>query len=133
MLSLAKKLEKHSGKKVYGYLPAETKEIVDALVNELEKDERIAALYDQWYLRKENMADLSPTHIGVIERAAKVPSLSTFVAIANALGVSSDHLLQDVIDNNYESQAQEIARLVSSQSPEMQRKLCKAVQALVEE
>ena len=79
------------------------------------------------------MADLSPTHIGVIERAAKVPSLSTFVAIANALGVSSDHLLQDVIDNNYESQAQEIARLVSSQSPEMQRKLCKAVQALVEE
>lgn len=55
LLSLAKKLEKHSGKKVYGYLPAETKETVDTIVNELEKDERIAALYDQWYLRKENI------------------------------------------------------------------------------
>ena len=34
-------------------------------------------------------AELSPTHIGVIERAAKVPSLSTFVAIANALGIGA--------------------------------------------
>ena len=43
------------------------------------------------------LAELSPTHIGVIERAAKIPSLSTFVAIANALQVSPDYLLQDVI------------------------------------
>lgn len=55
LLSLANQLSKVSGKKVYGYLPADTKAIVDAIVNELEKDERIAALYDQWYIRKENI------------------------------------------------------------------------------
>ena len=78
-------------------------------------------------------AELSPTHIGVIERATKVPSLSTFVALANALGVSADYLLQDVIDQSFESQASELVQLISRQPPEMQRKLYNAVKALVEE
>ena len=44
------------------------------------------------------MADVSSAHIGIIERAVKVPNLATFVSIANALGVSEwyeDMLLVD--------------------------------------
>ena len=46
------------------------------------------------------MVDLSPTHISVIERGVKSPKLETFVRIANALGVSADSLLVDVVENS---------------------------------
>ena len=55
LLSLANRLSTLGGRKIYGYLPADVKATVDAIVNELEKDDRIAALYDLWYIRKENI------------------------------------------------------------------------------
>ncbi len=78
-------------------------------------------------------AEISPTHIGVIERGLKTPNLDTFVAIANALGVSSDALLQDVVDKSCENTATELSALIADQSPEMQRKIYRAVRALVEQ
>ena len=51
---LAERLSKTSGKKVYGYLKADVKALVDDIVSELAADERISALYDLWYQRKEN-------------------------------------------------------------------------------
>ena len=47
--SLAKRLQNTTSKKVYGYLPATSKRLVDAIVDELSKDERIAAAYRLWY------------------------------------------------------------------------------------
>ena len=43
------------------------------------------------------MVELSPTHVSVIERGLKAAKLDTFVAIANALEVSADSLLIDVV------------------------------------
>ena len=43
------------------------------------------------------LVDLSSTHVSVIERGLKVTKLDTFVAIANALDVSADTLLVDVM------------------------------------
>ena len=43
------------------------------------------------------VVNLSPTHVSVIERGLKVAKLDTFVAIANALDVSADSLLIDVV------------------------------------
>ena len=45
---LAERLQNYSGKKVYGYLPPATKRIVDAIVDELAGDERIAEAYSLW-------------------------------------------------------------------------------------
>ena len=45
---LAKRLQEVSGKKVYGYLPPRVKRIVDEIVDELSKDERVAAAYSLW-------------------------------------------------------------------------------------
>lgn len=42
-----------SGKKVYGYLKADVKAIVDSIVDELADDERISGLYELWYEQRE--------------------------------------------------------------------------------
>lgn len=55
LMTLADRLEKTTGKKVYGYLKADVKDIIDSIVDELGKDERIAALYNLWYQKREEM------------------------------------------------------------------------------
>ena len=46
--------------------------------------------------------DLSVNYVGEIERGEKSPALDTFIAIANALEVSADMLLCDVVKASYE-------------------------------
>lgn len=50
---LAGQLSNVKGKKVYGYLRPELKALVNQIVDELAKDERIAQLYDLWYQDKQ--------------------------------------------------------------------------------
>ena len=50
---LAERLSRTKGQKVYGYLKAEVKDLVDAVVRRLSEDPRIASLYDLWYTQKE--------------------------------------------------------------------------------
>ena len=49
----AKRLSHVRGKKVYGYLRPDLKALVNQIVDELAKDERIAQLYDLWYQDKQ--------------------------------------------------------------------------------
>lgn len=55
LLNLADRLSKTSGKKVYGYLKADVKAIIDSIVDEIASDERISALYDLWYEQHESV------------------------------------------------------------------------------
>ena len=55
LTELAKGMEHHKGKAVYGYLNDRMKNLVDAVVDELSSDERIASLYDLWYEKKEEV------------------------------------------------------------------------------
>ena len=55
LMELACRLSKTNGKKVYGYLKSDVKDLVDAIVIELSKDERISALYDLWYEQREEV------------------------------------------------------------------------------
>ena len=45
---LAERLLTVKGRKVYGYLPSKVKTIVDVIVEELAKDERVSAAYETW-------------------------------------------------------------------------------------
>lgn len=45
--------------------------------------------------------NLSTTYIGMVERGEKKPSLETFVRILNALNVSADVVLCDVLNGGY--------------------------------
>ena len=53
--TLAEKLKKHKGKKVYGYLPKSIKNLVNGVVDEIMKDEDLRQLYDLWYVQRENV------------------------------------------------------------------------------
>ena len=53
LLELSKKLSEIGGKKVYGYLNADTKALVDEIVDELAGDERLSQLYELWYQDKD--------------------------------------------------------------------------------
>ena len=44
---------------------------------------------------------LSPNYYGAIERSEKIPSLETFIAIPNALNISADPVLEDVLSIGY--------------------------------
>ena len=46
---LSQRIEKHKGKKVYGYLDKETKKLVDEIVKMIAADEKIYELYDLWH------------------------------------------------------------------------------------
>ena len=48
ILELRKQLDNCKGKKVYGYLPKKTKDIVNEILKELMKDENLSALYNKW-------------------------------------------------------------------------------------
>lgn len=51
--TLSTRLARISGKKQYGYLKSDLKAMVDQIVMELAKDERIQNLYDLWYEQRE--------------------------------------------------------------------------------
>ena len=53
LLELSRALSQTKGKKVYGFLDAETKELVNEIVDELAGDERLSQLYDLWYQDKD--------------------------------------------------------------------------------
>lgn len=53
--ALAEDLKNYKGKKLYGYLPKKAKNLVDGIVEELEKDERIKKLYELWYEQKDKI------------------------------------------------------------------------------
>ena len=55
LFDLNDKLKRTSGKKVYGYLSPEIKAVVNLIVDELEKEERIKLLYELWYAEKDNI------------------------------------------------------------------------------
>ena len=72
-------------------------------------------------MRQEDLAekaDISVNYIGMLERGEKVPSLETFITIANALGVSADMLLKDVLDKGYEVKTSLLSEKLSEVSPE---------------
>ena len=55
LTQLSERLANHKGKKVYGYLDQPSRQLVNSIVDELGKDERISTLYDLWCEQRENV------------------------------------------------------------------------------
>ena len=95
---------------------------------------RIKEAREKRHLTQEELAariDISPTHVSVIERGTKIPRLDTFVAIANALEVSGDALLLDVVDHAAESQASDLSAALEGLPWEEKRRILKVVRTLM--
>lgn len=97
---------------------------------------RIKMARESKNLSQEDLAelvDLSPAHISVIERGVKVTRLDTFVAIANALEVSADSLLVDVVDQSVIGVTNKLYDMLSKLPKKEQERIMKAVSVLIEE
>ena len=96
---------------------------------------RIKEAREQAHLTQEELAeivDISPTHMSVIERGVKTPKLDTFVKIANALHLSADALLQDVVTPVTENITAELASRIGRLSEKEQNRILNAIRALTE-
>ena len=97
MSRLAERLKHTTGKKQYGYLKAPLKELVNQIVDELAKDERVAAAYAEWQkLRNEVLRtykDQLPEPFPLSQQK-EFKQIKNMV-IAEAVGLGSHHVMFD--------------------------------------
>ena len=77
--------------------------------------------------------DLSTTHISVIERGLKVAKLDTFVSIANALDVSADQLLADVVTQSTIGVASSLSDRINTLPISERKRIGRALEAYLED
>ncbi len=77
-------------------------------------------------------AELSPNYIGMIERGEKTPSLETLVAILNALNISADMVLCDVLQTGYQVKSSVLNEKISELSEEDQSRIFDVVDVLIQ-
>ena len=56
--SLSNYVQKATGKKQYGYLPQSARNLVNGIIDQLAKDERIESLYELWYQQSVEIASI---------------------------------------------------------------------------
>ncbi len=92
LLNLADRLSKTSGKKVYGYLKADVKTIIDSIVDELASDERISTLYDLWHEQRESVIK---TYTDELPERVSLSQNKEFKSIKNAVIQEAMNILAD--------------------------------------
>ena len=108
MQLLSEKLQKHKGKKVYGYLDKDTKSLVNEIVKLLGTDEKIAELYNSWYGYKcetvRTYTDEMPAKIPIESNEEFKSIRNNVVEIASEINLPSQQPDRD-IDYDYEELA----------------------------
>lgn len=85
-------------------------------------------------LRQEDLAEkvgLSTNYIGAMERGEKIPSLETLIDIINALDISADMVLCDVIHMGYEVKNSLLNEKLEKLSPEVRAKIYDVIDVLI--
>ena len=110
LLQLAEKLSKTDGKKVYGYLKADVKVLVDSIVDELASDDRIKKLYDLWYEQKENTirtyTDELPIRIPLVDNKEFKSIKNAVIKEALKLNFSEDEAEESEYTNEENTSAE---------------------------
>ena len=75
---------------------------------------------------------LSVTYTGMIERGEKVPKLETFINIANALGVSADELLADVLGTGYTVKSSLMSDEIEKLPPNERERIYTVVNSMID-
>lgn len=76
-------------------------------------------------------AGISSNYVSIMERGIRSATLDIFVPLCNALGVSSDYLLQDVVDSAVLAQTNELSEMLRGQPADMQRIVIRAAKAIM--
>ena len=83
-------------------------------------------------LRQEDLAEKT-NYIGMVERGEKIPSLETFIKIVNALGVSSDMVLTDVLETGYTVKNSMLNEKLEKLAPEDRNRIYEVIDTLVKQ
>lgn len=117
---LSIQLHKAKGKKVYGYLPQTARNLVNNIVDELAKDERLSQLYSLWYDQRDAVIrtyqDKMPDRLPLSQN-------ETFRSIKNtviqeAINLSAEAPAMDTAVDLPEEPTEEITASVSAVEPE---------------
>ena len=87
-------------------------------------------------LRQEDLAErtgLTANYIGMVERGEKIPALETFIRILNALCVSADMVLADVLETGYIVKNSMIHEKLEKIAPEDRNKIYEVIDVLVKQ
>ena len=76
-------------------------------------------------------AGLSMNYVGAIERGEKIPSLDALIEIMNALEISADMILCDVIHTGYEVKNSLLNDKLNKLSPEDQARIYDVIDVLM--
>lgn len=85
-------------------------------------------------MRQEDLAEkagLTSNYIGIVERGEKIPSLETFVIILNALEITADMVLCDVVSESYTVKNSLLNEKISKLSEEDRYRIYDVVDTLV--
>lgn len=120
ILELSKRLQHTGGKKVYGYLKRDVKDLVDHIVDELGKDSRVSALYQEWGLWQKEITLTYKQQTEELLPLSKQPKLKSIrnMVIAEALKLGSHHILFEE-----EETGLEVADDWTEQEPELIEKM----------
>lgn len=103
----------YTGRKVYGYLPKSTKNIVDAIVDEIAKDEKVSALYSLWYEQRNNII---LTYMDNLPKQIPLSQNKEFKSIRNAVVNEAFRLIsQEDEQENVEDTTKEIKNYVRTE------------------
>lgn len=87
-------------------------------------------------LRQEDLAEkagLATNYIGMVERGEKIPSLETFIKILNALGVSADMVLSEVLDTGYTVKNSMLNEKLEKLTPEDRDRIYEVLDTLIKQ
>lgn len=85
-------------------------------------------------LRQEDLAEkagLSANYIGMVERGEKIPSLETFINIVNALGITADMVMTDVLETGYTVKNSILNEKLSKLSADDRAKIYEVIDILI--
>lgn len=85
-------------------------------------------------LRQEDLAEmigLSPVYVGMLERGEKTASLETLVKISNALEVSTDILLCEVLNTGYKIRNSVLSEKLDSICDEDRNKIYDVIDTMI--
>lgn len=97
---LSGRLKNISGKKVYGYLKADMKKLVDQIVDELAKEPKVAEAYQAWGEWRNQILLTYSSKAPPLPPLSKQKELKSIrnMVIAEALKLGGHHFLQEVSD-----------------------------------
>ena len=87
-------------------------------------------------LRQEDLAraaGVSGNYIGMVERGEKIPSLETLVALLNALHISADMVLTEVVESGYTVKESLLAEQIGRLPQRERRRIHTVVEVLVQQ